>query len=212
MYLIKFKNGFTLAETLITLGIIGIVAAMTIPNMINAYKAKQLRTRFNKAYSIIQQAARQINANDLSLDILFGGKGTGGRYNKLLPYLSGATDCGYYYKEKCLNIREYTGMSTGGLDDGQIMLSDGTLITFERSGAIAVDINGSNKPNLVGYDLFLFQAIDEEFVPYGAPQTWYNNSKYPCNYNFSWNGSIGCAYRAVNDPDYFKNLVKKYKP
>ena len=41
-------EGFTLAEILITLGIIGVVAAMTIPNLINAYKAKQLRTRFNK--------------------------------------------------------------------------------------------------------------------------------------------------------------------
>ena len=35
----KNKNGFTLAETLITLGIIGIVAAMTIPTLINGYKA-----------------------------------------------------------------------------------------------------------------------------------------------------------------------------
>ena len=42
------EEGFTLAEILITLGIIGVVAAMTIPNLINAYKAKQLRTRFNK--------------------------------------------------------------------------------------------------------------------------------------------------------------------
>ncbi len=41
------KNyGFTLAEVLITLGIIGVVAAITIPNLITTYKAKQLHSQF----------------------------------------------------------------------------------------------------------------------------------------------------------------------
>ncbi len=47
------KNyGFTLAEVLITLGIIGVVAAITIPNLITTYKAKQLHSQFLKNYSI----------------------------------------------------------------------------------------------------------------------------------------------------------------
>ena len=41
----KIKNGFTLAEVLITLGIIGIVAAMTLPSVIADYK-KKLFTAF----------------------------------------------------------------------------------------------------------------------------------------------------------------------
>lgn len=40
-----FKAGFTLAEVLITLGIIGIVAAITIPTLIHAYKVKVVETR-----------------------------------------------------------------------------------------------------------------------------------------------------------------------
>lgn len=34
------KNGFTLAEVLITLGIIGVVAAMTLPVLIQKHKMK----------------------------------------------------------------------------------------------------------------------------------------------------------------------------
>lgn len=56
---IRFFKGFTLAEVLITLGIIGVVAAMTIHSLINTYRAKELETRFKKADSIIQQALRK---------------------------------------------------------------------------------------------------------------------------------------------------------
>lgn len=38
-------EGFTLAEVLITLGIIGVVAAMTIPAVINKYKSVQLKAQ-----------------------------------------------------------------------------------------------------------------------------------------------------------------------
>lgn len=47
---------FTLAEVLITLGIIGIVAAMTIPTLIANYKEKALESQFKKSYSLINQA------------------------------------------------------------------------------------------------------------------------------------------------------------
>ena len=50
------KIAFTLAEVLITIGIIGIVAALTLPSVINKYKAKQLETAFKKSSSIITSA------------------------------------------------------------------------------------------------------------------------------------------------------------
>lgn len=48
------KFGFTLAEVLITLGIIGVVAALTIPRLITTYKAHRLHAQFLKSYSVIQ--------------------------------------------------------------------------------------------------------------------------------------------------------------
>ena len=50
------KYAFTLAEVLITLGIIGIVAAMTIPTLFQSYKKKMVETKLVKVSSLINQA------------------------------------------------------------------------------------------------------------------------------------------------------------
>lgn len=50
------KTGFTLSEVLITLGIIGVVAALTIPSVVNNYKKQQFRTGLKKEYSVLLQA------------------------------------------------------------------------------------------------------------------------------------------------------------
>ncbi len=53
----KKSNAFTLAEVLITLGIIGVVAAMTMPTLINQTNGAQFRAGFKKELSVISQAA-----------------------------------------------------------------------------------------------------------------------------------------------------------
>ena len=50
------RAAFTLAEVLITLGIIGIVAAMTIPTLVSNYKQKVLNNQFKKTYAMLNQA------------------------------------------------------------------------------------------------------------------------------------------------------------
>ena len=66
----KVRFGFTLAEVLITLGIIGVVAAMTIPTLMVNYKAHQLHSQFLKSYSTIQQVFRRMEGDEVSLDLL----------------------------------------------------------------------------------------------------------------------------------------------
>lgn len=58
----KIKKGFTLAEVLITLAIIGIVAALTIPTLVTNYKKKIVTTRMLKFYSAMKQAGIYANA------------------------------------------------------------------------------------------------------------------------------------------------------
>ena len=58
------KFGFTLAEVLITLGIIGVVAALTIPNITAHYRKKVVETRLAKFYSSINQAIRRSEADN----------------------------------------------------------------------------------------------------------------------------------------------------
>lgn len=56
------KKAFTLAEVLITLGIIGVVAAMTIPTLIANTRSQQYRTKFKKTISTLSQAAKMSQA------------------------------------------------------------------------------------------------------------------------------------------------------
>lgn len=53
---LKKINAFTLAEVLITLGIIGVIVAMTLPNLIGNYNKKVAETKLAKMYSILNQA------------------------------------------------------------------------------------------------------------------------------------------------------------
>ncbi len=54
----KKENAFTLAEVLITLGIIGVVAAMTLPTLVQKYRNQVVETRLKKFYSAINQAVK----------------------------------------------------------------------------------------------------------------------------------------------------------
>ena len=52
------KFAFTLAKVLITLGIIGVVAAMTIPSLMTKFSKKRTETQLLKFYSMMNQTLR----------------------------------------------------------------------------------------------------------------------------------------------------------
>lgn len=54
----KNAYGFTLAEVLITLGIIGLISAMTIPALINTYNKTLTVVKLKKVYSLLNQALK----------------------------------------------------------------------------------------------------------------------------------------------------------
>ena len=56
------RFGFTLAEVLITLGIIGVVAAMTIPTLISNTNGAKFRSQFKKTLSTLNQAGLMAQA------------------------------------------------------------------------------------------------------------------------------------------------------
>ena len=53
------KKGFTLAEVLITLGVIGVVAALTMPALISNYRKNVVVERLKKFYTVMNQAVLQ---------------------------------------------------------------------------------------------------------------------------------------------------------
>jgi prepilin-type N-terminal cleavage/methylation domain-containing protein len=58
------RKAFTLAEVLITLGIIGIVAALTMPSLVADYKKKVAITRLKKFYSVHMQSYNMLSVNE----------------------------------------------------------------------------------------------------------------------------------------------------
>ncbi len=67
----KKHIAFTLAEVLITLGIIGVVAAMTIPTLMNNTGNQALVTGFKQNYAILQQAATQVIYENEAVLLMF---------------------------------------------------------------------------------------------------------------------------------------------
>ena len=63
------KKAFTLSEVLITLGIIGVVAAITIPSLITKYQKKVIETTLKEDYSIMAQVNRMMIANEVDFDM-----------------------------------------------------------------------------------------------------------------------------------------------
>ena len=63
------NKAFTLAEVLITLGIIGVVAALTLPSFITKYKRHELENRFKKTSAIVENALNE-TAHELSVEYL----------------------------------------------------------------------------------------------------------------------------------------------
>jgi prepilin-type N-terminal cleavage/methylation domain-containing protein len=63
-FLISKKFAFTLAEVLITLGVIGVVAAITMPTLIGNYKKTVLATQTKKVYSTWSQALKLVLAKE----------------------------------------------------------------------------------------------------------------------------------------------------
>ncbi len=67
--LAKTKHAFTLAEVLITLGIIGIVATMTIPTLISKNQKRVIEAKLKEDYSIIQQVIKSNEGNDVDMSM-----------------------------------------------------------------------------------------------------------------------------------------------
>lgn len=206
----KGLKGFTLAEVLITLGVIGVVAALTLPSLISKYKEKEIITALKKNYSIINNAIMQA-VNDYgemkywdsaSYDYV-NGKGeaqsiTVNNIDILAKYFNIAKYCGHEAKG-CFS-EEYTqfnGLKERDFENlsyyNKFILADGTSIAMQgyegetANGEIWIDINGQKRPNKIGEDTFLFSITNSRLVPYNfdSIKTGKLLNKSPNGYYFS---------------------------
>ena len=168
------KSAFTMAEVLITLGVLGIVIAMTLPSIISNYQKKQTTNQLKKVYSTLKQAtefAKSKYGNVEDWD-----------YN-----LDENTFLQTYYAPYLRTIinkdsvkYEYIDLSERKISQSRptLVLEDGTYIfiiivrAFNNPFHIAVDINGNKPPNKMGRDLFVFSIVNNQFQTYDQYKGW----------------------------------------
>ncbi|MDR1327493.1 MAG: type II secretion system GspH family protein [Heliobacteriaceae bacterium] len=168
-------QGFTLAEVLITLGIIGVVAALTMPSLVANYQKHVTVTRLKKAYSLIWESVKLAVADHGEISdweglegyTLAGTEAVAAKYFE--PYIKGLEYCNTGFDKKC-------GGALTGIFGRNYKMPDGTQISFNMDaytpdliGEVlyySVDINGPKPPNKQGNDVFSFTALmDGRVVP-----------------------------------------------
>ena len=213
------KVAFTLAEVLITLGIIGVVAAITLPTLIQKYREKQTVVAVKKAYSEFSQAyLMTIQEYDSLTNLVDKNKSLKANalttYQEVTKHMKKVKTCDT--DRNCMGENYYslngvTNTDVGNMNNYNIqtgILADGTsfwILSNIRSngvynGQILVDVNGHKKPNRLGIDAFLFIVLENgKVVPNGIDipelNDWYSRGNYKeCNMksNDKYNG-YGCT-------------------
>ena len=187
----KYKTAFTLAEVLITLGIIGVVAAMTMPTLIQHFQKKSLETQTQRFYSMMSQAVKQYMA-DYGVDDLrntpLACSSNPGTYedscaevinsikNFVTKYLNIVKIC---EQDECFASKYVTndGRNVGLIQEGldaylDFVLVDGNVLKIGYFNAdlpinLIIDVNGKKGPNKVGYDLWTMSIFYDGTIDEG---------------------------------------------
>ena len=198
------KKAFTLAEVLVTLGLVGAISALTIPTLAYNYRSKVLEEQFRSTYSDVRQIGALINyekgdvgeyANKLSFAAWqkdFVGRLSGG--NNLLgsespsalqtKYTQTLKDGGGSPGLWAFNLNGSALRKVNNIcDNGSIWLdSKGRLWTFNSEMRIVcVDVNGTANPNRINIDTFAFIPMNAKMVATYV----YNDPENPMDYSGS---------------------------
>ena len=172
---------FTLAEVLITLGIIGVVSAMTVPTLMQNYQRQSYVTQLHKVYNEVQQATLRKLTDTNAINLIEAGLTTTDSMKTFLhDYFKVVQDCDNGVAAPCF-VSDYKNLNGGSFTSingnkwtagACVSLASGASICMDRpnwftityngvaqtAGNVFVDINGRKGPNIVGRDAF-YMAI-----------------------------------------------------
>lgn len=229
-YNIKRFIAFTLAEVLITLGIIGIVAAMTIPTLMNNSQNSEFHAAWKKEYSVASQIVSTMTANN---EMPYGSPNE--FVNGFANSLSYIKQCANSATEGCwhadgqwytLHGDTMTGGFYGTVNEPGFVLKDGSYLVlvlvnshyacnppslpayiFALNPYIVfgyVDVNGAKKPNKLGIDIFGFHVFGNRILPSGADGTGFEATDF-CDRTRAGNVNIfgiGCSNYSLMGKSY----------
>jgi len=198
---IRVAEGFTLAEVLITLLIIGIVASIVIPALIHDTQDAELKIAWKKGYAEVSQAMSRVfydnSYNLVSLNIP-----ASSQYSNIKDYFN-YTKAYSNMSPCCQPLKNvYPGFTTikrlNGtdesyclFDDGILILNSGIILIFNNvpETTIWVDVNGLKGPGVIGKDVFGIKVYKNMIKPFGSAGDGYENTCTPTS--TGW----GCAAR-----------------
>lgn len=196
------KHAFTLAEILITLGIIGVVAALTVPSLINKIQDKHFKTVYKKDVALISEAMKMLYVNnDEYFDTSYNGLPKSvcalSEYLKISHISFNCSGIEVYADDPIQKfdnwiVKSYENMWHSGSSDSlwftkdnikmpnvstyeytTIHLANGAMVFFPCCDKIYIDVNGYKKPNIIGKDIFALPIVN------GLPQTKIGGSFKP---------------------------------
>ena len=210
----RAKSAFTLAEVLITLGIIGVVAAMTMPALIQNYKKHVYVEQLKTTVSVLNQAVKHYMADE-GVDDLKNSSMSGnsdGLKKFVHKYLKVVNDCnGKYYVEdgkKCFgkyyknqNSPHAINMSSGWWECSIVVnLANGATVCGDIADApdtepipdryafifLEIDTNGHKGPNEINRDFFAI-SVDNKGIIYDP--VWVDEKRFDINDHYG--GAVG---------------------
>lgn len=183
--LFKRKIGFTLAEVLVTLGVIGVVSALTVPTLVKNHQKKTFVVQLHKVYSEIQQASENYMNDHNAVSLREAGLTSRASVADFLhSYFKVVKTCDEGDKRTPCFADKYSSMdksttSNAGnftwnaascvtLASGATVMTDyPTLYTEDVNGVTSyfgrmlIDVNGPSGPNIGGRDLFYLSFYDD---------------------------------------------------
>lgn len=183
------KHGFTLAEVLITLGIVGVISAMVIPTFTTRMQTAKIGPKLAKAKAAFEQATIAI-LDDAQSDSLSGvDNGAAIADAASFLHLLETHMKGSISGESFVSAdgASYSGFSFSTGDEG---LPHQRVIASE----VMIDINGELEPDKPARDQFFFKMMDDgSLQPFGAGGAW--KTSCPANATLSGEGvnSKDCA-------------------
>lgn len=153
------RQAFTLAEVLVTLGIIGVISALTLPTLMKNHQRQVFATQIRAVYSLLSQGVENklldSNAINLREARFFGNEGA-----FLKSYFKIAKDCGT--TDTSCFASTYDVLNSDSIDQPnnlyKVVLANGASVGLSVNGIsstyVWIDANGTQGPNMACRDLF----------------------------------------------------------
>ncbi len=189
--MLGYRKAFTLTELLVALGIIGAIAALAIPSLLNNINNRMLATQLKSFVGSVQQLVNEQKSTYKTQNLTHTDFSKGAanvlsstNFEIAKSCATPAKDCWKTSDEADTKVsyRKLSDLSSQAIEDSKttVLLKNGAIISYEvlnsatepdLIGAFYIDVNGNDAPNVIGRDYFSFYVSKTGAISYAKPGT-----------------------------------------